>query len=434
MLTRAAEHGRGRSPSPQSDTGDAPKKGRARDRLRILAVSQHYWPEPFNFADICEGLVARGYEVTVLTGVPNYPEGSIYKGYERGVNGEQEHNGVHIRRVDLIPRGRDIIHRVLNYYSFSVNATRIARTMGPGFDVVLSFQSSPVMMAHPALAYGKKYGTPVLLYCIDIWPECLTVGGIRRGSLVYRHYQRVSRAIYSAADRLAITSPKFADYFRDELGISPKTPLYLPQYAEDLFAGSEAGWHAGFDPTKINLTFAGNIGTAQSILTLAKAARFLADDERFSIHVVGSGSEVETLKEFLACEGLDNVTLHGRLPLDEMPSIYASSDAMVATFQNGPLLGYTLPRKIQSYMASSKPILGAVIGEARRVIEEAGCGLCCDAEDAEGLASICRGLAALSPAEREAMGMRGRSYYETRFSRETFLDTLEQELLSMRRG
>jgi glycosyltransferase involved in cell wall biosynthesis len=251
---------------------------------------------------------------------------------------------------------------------------------------------------------------------------------------VYRHYQRVSRAIYSTADRLAITSPKFADYFRDELGISPETPLYLPQYAEDIFAGSKAGWHNGFDPTKINLTFAGNVGAAQSILTLAKAAQLLGADERFSIHIVGSGSEVETLKGFLAHEGLGNVTLHRRLPIDEMPSVYASSDAMVATFQNGPLLGYTLPRKIQSYMASGKPILGAVIGEARRVIEEAGCGLCCDAEDAEGLASICRRFAALSAAEREAMGARGRSYYETHFSRETFLDTLEHELLSMRRG
>ncbi len=409
-------------------------RGRPSKGLCILVVSQHYWPEPFNFADICEGLAARGHEVTVLTGIPNYPEGSIYAGYGRGASREQMHNGVRVRRVGLIPRRGDLFHRVLNYYSFSLNATWVARGMEPGFDVVLSLQSSPVMMARPALAYGKKNNVPVLLYCIDIWPECLTVGGIRRGSLTYRHYQRVSRAIYSAADRLAITSPRFADYFRDQLGMTVEPPLYLPQYAEDIFVSHEVGRHPGFDPAKINLTFAGNVGSAQSILTLAKAAWLLADDERFTFHVVGTGSEMPALRRYLEDEGLGNVSIHGRLPLEEMPSVYASSDAMVATFRQGPLLGYTLPRKIQSYMASGKPILGAVIGEARRVIEEAGCGLSCEAEDAEGLARICRAFAELAPEERAAMGARGRSYYKTHFSRETFMDSLERELLSMRKG
>lgn len=401
--------------------------------LHILAVSQHYWPEPFNFPDICEGLVARGHHVTVLTGTPNYPEGEIYPGYEHGAKATQERNGVHIRRSKLIPRGHDPIHRVLNYYSFSANASRIAREMGPGYDVVLSFQTSPVMMSNPALTYGRRHGVPVLLYCIDIWPECLTVGGIKRGSLVYRHYGRVSRDIYSAADRLAVTSPMFVDYLGRQLDVDASDAVYLPQYAEDIF-NDETERREEYDPSRLNLTFAGNVGTAQAVNTLVEAGHYLADDDRFAIHIVGSGSELETLKKYQKEIGADCVTFHGRFPLSDMPAFYVSSDAMVATFQDSPILGYTLPRKIQSYMAAGRPIIGTVVGEARRVIEEAGCGLCCDAEDPKGLAEICRQFADMPREEREAMGARGRAYYEEHYSRNQFFETLEGALVALTEG
>lgn len=416
-----------------TENSDKHEVGKTDHPLRILAVSQHYWPEPFNFADICEGLVLRGHKVTVLTGTPNYPEGEIYEGYERGVHAVQEHNGVHIRRSKLIPRGHDPIHRVLNYYSFSINASQIARDMGSGYDVVLSFQTSPVMMSNPALTYGRRHGVPVLLYCIDIWPECLTVGGIKRGSLVYRHYARVSRDIYSSADGLAITSPTFADYFENQLGIAGLQSIYLPQYAEDIFDNTPAR-RREYDPSKLNLTFAGNVGTAQAVNTFIEAGHYLQGDDRFALHVVGSGSELEALKRYKEEIGASCVEFHGRYPLTDMPSFYASSDAMVATFLDSPILGYTLPRKIQSYMAAGRPILGTVVGEARRVIEEAGCGLCCDAEDSEGLARICREFADMTPEEHEAMGRRGREYYEAHYSRGQFFHTLEDAMVSLTKG
>lgn len=117
-----------------------------------------------------------------------------------------------------------------------------------------------------------------------------------------------------------------------------------------------------------------------------------------------------------------------------MPSFYGSSDAMVATFANNSILGYTLPRKVTSYMAAGRPILGTVTGEARHVIEEAGCGLCCDPEDPEGLASICRQFADMSPSQREEMGRRGRRYYEEHFAKDSFYTILEKELQAMKDG
>uniref|UniRef100_UPI0013EB2F86 glycosyltransferase n=1 Tax=Adlercreutzia sp. ZJ176 TaxID=2709407 RepID=UPI0013EB2F86 len=395
--------------------------------LRILAVSQHYWPEPFAIPDVCEGLAAMGHSVTVLTGTPNYPDGDIYPGYGKGAQASQVRNGVRIERVRLVPRGREAWQRVLNYYSFSANATRAARKMEPGYDVVLSFQTSPVMMSRPALAYGDKNDVPVLLWCQDLWPESLTVGGVKRGSLVYRHYARASRKIYSSADALAVSSRTFGDYYREQLGMEDVRPAYLPQYAEDIF-DKEAPRRGEYDPAKVNLTFAGNVGAAQAVSTFIEAGHYLEDDDRFAFHVVGSGSELETLRKYKDEIGAGCVTFHGRRPLSEMPSFYASSDAMVATFQDNPILGYTLPRKVTSYMAAGRPVLGTVVGEARRVIEEAGCGLCCDAEDPAGLAEICRQFADMPPSEREAMGARGRRYYEEHFAKERFYDVLEEEL------
>lgn len=400
--------------------------------LRVLAVSQHYWPEPFAIADVCEGLAAMGHEVTVLTGTPNYPDGDIYPGYERGARGSQERNGVHIRRVEIIPRGREIWQRVINYYSFSSRATKEALRMNAEYDVVLSFQTSPVMMARPALAYGEKHNVPVLLWCQDLWPESLTVGNIKRTSLIFKGYARVSRKIYNAATVLAVTSRNFSDYFKSVLKMNRDT-VYLPQYAEDIF-NEEAPKRSEYDSAKVNLTFAGNVGIAQAVNTFVEAGHYLEGDPRFALHVVGSGSELETLKKYKSEIGASCVEFHGRHPLAEMPSFYGSSDAMVATFANNSILGYTLPRKVTSYMAAGRPILGTVTGEARHVIEEAGCGLCCDPEDPEGLASICRQFADMTPSQREEMGRRGRRYYEEHFAKDSFYTILEKELQTMKDG
>ncbi len=400
--------------------------------LRVLAVSQHYWPEPFAIADVCEGLAAMGHEVTVLTGTPNYPDGDIYPGYEKGAKGSQERNGVRIRRVKIVPRGREIWQRVINYYSFSTAAKREALKIRGDYDVVLSFQTSPVMMARPALAYGKKNGVPVLMWCQDLWPESLTAGNIKRTSLIYKAYARVSRNIYEAADTLAVTSTNFADYYREVLGMDRET-VYLPQYAEDIFAG-DAERRPEYDPAKINLTFAGNVGAAQAVNTLVEAGHYLGEDDRFAIHVVGSGSELETLKKYKDEIGAPCVEFHGRHPLAEMPSFYASSDAMVATFADNAILGYTLPRKVTSYMAAGRPVIGTVTGEAARVVREAGCGLCCAPDDPMGLADIFRKFADMTPEERRQMGERGRAYYQQHFDKDSFYTILDGELQKMEDG
>lgn len=425
VLTRAGYSKGGKKRVPRSvRKPDAP--------MRLLVVTQHYWPEPFNFADICEGLVSRGYEVTVLTGLPNYPEGKLYPDYQDGHNRVQERNGVHIIRVPLVPRGSNPVQRVMNYYSFPLSASQKARELECDFDVILTFQSSPVMQSEPAVKIAEETGIPLLHYVIDIWPECLLAGGIKRGSSIYNHYEEVSRRIYSKADRVALTSPQFKDYLENMLG-RPISSFDLPQYAEDVFSGGSAGaTPEGYELGKINLTFAGNVGAAQSVETFICAAAILNNDDRFVFHVVGSGSELENCKKLAVDLDAHNVVFHGRHDIEEMPAFYKASDAMVATFADNPVLGLTLPRKIQSYMAAGRPVIAAVTGEAKRVIDDACCGFCCEAEDAEGLAIACLKMACLSWDARVRMGQSGLAYYQKYFSKGSFFDTLDAELQKLR--
>ena len=394
--------------------------------MRILVVCQHYWPEPFNSTDVCEELVRRGHEVTVLTGLPNtgMPGDDIPAEWQDGKNRVQERNGVKILRAALHPRKSGALNRIRNYLSFWRNGNRLVHSLNEDFDVVLGYQFSPVMQVDPGLVYARRHHRKMLLYCFDLWPASLLAGGFKEGSLPFKWMGSVSRRIYAQADRIAVTSPLFDDYFRGELGLDVSDSAYLPQYAEDLFlSDSEMPIPLGYDPAKVNLTFAGNVGQAQSVATIVEAAALLKDRQDIAWHIVGSGSALPACEAQAREHGLANITFHGRHDLEEMPSYYAASDAMVVTFAESPMATYTLPRKVQSYLAAGKPVLAALSGETKRVIGDADCGLCCGIEDAAGLAHVACEFAARP--DKAELGQRARAYYQRHFTKDRFFDTLE---------
>lgn len=386
--------------------------------MKILMISQYYAPEPFRHPDICEELVRRGHQVTAVVGTPNYPMGYVYEEYRHGKRKDEEINGVRVHRCFTIGRRNSTLFRMLNYYSYPFFASWYVRRLKEKFDVILVNQLSPVMMAAPAVAYQKKHGTKSVLYCLDLWPESLIAGGIQRGSTLYKVFHRTSARLYKAMDKILITSRSFAEYFQQEFGISDTQ--YLPQYAEALFTPEQCAKKPG---ETIDLMFAGNVGAAQSVDTIIRAAELTRDIPNLRWHIVGDGSEIEHLKT-LAGEST-NVIFHGRKPLEEMPAYYAMADAMLVTMQPDPVLSLTLPGKVQTYLAAGKPVIGAIDGEAAAVIQAADCGFCAPAGDAQALADCARRFA---DTDRTSMGRNARSFYEAHFSKERFLDTLEAVL------
>ena len=390
--------------------------------MRILVVCQHYYPEPFRLPDICETLVSKGHSVTVVTGTPNYPEGVIYEGYEKGKRADEVINGVRVHRCPLIPRKTGVLFRVLNYYSFVLSSQWYLRRCKENFDVVFVNQLSPVMMAQAGLSWAKRHGKKCVLYCLDQWPESLLAGGIRKDSAVYNLFLKVSRKIYSSADEILVTSRGFTSYFENVLKVKNKTIGYLPQYAEGMFEELPQTQQK----QQVDFVFAGNVGALQSVETIVEAAQQLKDQDHIHIHIVGGGIALDKCKAM--AENLTNITFHGRHDISEMPAFYAMADAMLITMKDDPVLSATLPGKVQTYMAAGKPVVGAIGGETASVVnEDAVCGMCCAPEDAKGLAEIMLRLAE-DDALRAQFGENARRYYQEYFRKEQFFALLESVL------
>ena len=390
--------------------------------MKILVVCQHYWPEPYPLEDACEELAKRGHTVHVVTGIPNYPMGYIYPEYRHGKNRHQQRNGVKITRTFTIGRRNNLVFRFLNYFSFPLFSVLHVLRLKEEYDVVFTNQTSPVMMVSAALAYAKKWKKKVVLYSMDLWPASVSAGGVREGSLIYRIFYWISDRLYRGADKILITSRMFRAYFDEQFGIRGDRVEYLPQYADSMFEVCPPREKDGL----VNLVFAGNIGAAQSLDTVLQAAKLLETEENLRWHIVGDGSELTTLKAMAADLQLPNVVFHGRKPLEEMPAYYAMADAMLVTLTKDPMISMTLPGKVQSYMATGKPILAAADGEIPEVIRASGCGFCARAEDAQGLADAVRAF--LSCEDKETLGHNARTYYENHFTRNLFMDHLERVL------
>lgn len=384
--------------------------------MKILVICQHYYPEPFRLSDICEELVKRGNEVTVVTGTPNYPMGEIYPGYEGGAHSDEIINGVNVHRCKIHPRKTGTVHRIWNYYSYSIASSRYVKKLDGSFDIVFIYQLSPVMMANAGIKYAKKHNKEAVLYCLDLWPASLGAGGIN-GGVIYKLFHRVSRKIYSAADKILVSSKSFSDYFEREFGI--RGAEYMPQYAEKTFTPEDC---KKTGRATVDLMFAGNVGAAQSVDTLVRAASLCKDIPNLFWHVVGDGKEIANCKR-LAAELNAPVIFHGRHPIEKMPEFYRMADAMLVTMQKDPVISLTLPGKVQSYMAAGKPIIGAIDGEAQRVINESKCGFCADAEDAEGLANCVRQYI---NADNSACGTRAYEYCISHFSKDGFIQKIEE--------
>ena len=394
--------------------------------MKILIISQHYYPEPFRITDICEELVKRGHEVSVITGLPNYPKGEIYPGYRDKSKREEEINGVKVHRCFTIGRKGGVVKRVLNYYSFALSSKAYAARLKEEFDVVLVNQLSPVMMAWAGIRYKKKHKKKLVLYCLDLWPESLIAGGIRRGSVIYKIFRKVSEKVYRQADTLLITSRMFRGYLEKEFGIPEEKISYLPQYAERLFTPEDCRKEP--DGT-IDLMFAGNIGAAQSVQTLLRAAKLTQDIENLYWHIVGDGSERERCEKLASELGLKRVTFYGKKPLSEMPIYYKKADAMLVSLMKDPVLSLTLPGKVQTYMAAGKPLICSADGETAEVVKEADCGLCSGAEDAEALAENVRKFCLDAGADaKRKYAENSAEWYRKNFTGEIFFGGLEKVL------
>lgn len=397
--------------------------------MRILVVSQYFWPENFRVNDLVKEWVQRGHQVTVLTGIPNYPAGKVFDAYKAQPSTFATYEGVEVVRVPMLPRGSGGLRLMLNYLSFVVGGGVCGpwRLRGKPADVIFVFEPSPVTVGLPAVWLGKIKNAPVVFWALDLWPETLAAIGVVRSPRVLGWVGHLVRYIYNRCTLVLGQSRGFlgsiARYCDDKAKIR-----YFPSWAEDVFmddsvkpAPEVPEWTDGF-----TVVFAGNIGEAQDMPAVLDAAERLKDNASIRWVMVGDGRKSDWLQSEVARRGLDKqVLLPGRFPVERMPSFYAHADALLVSLKRDPVFSMTIPGKVQSYLMARIPLLGMLDGEGAAVIGYAQAGLTCEAGDGAGLAQAVLALAAMPTAERKQMGLNGRNYAQQEFGRAQLMDRLE---------
>ncbi len=394
--------------------------------MKILIVSQYYYPEQFQINEIAPELAKRGHEVTVLTGMPNYPKGEIFEGYEDAYKKEEIVNGIRVIRCNCRPRKKGTLNLILNYLSFYVKGVSKAKKLKGEFDLVLSYQLSPITSVAPAAYYAKRHNLPHLLYCLDIWPESAQAQIKNKNSLPFKLISNISRKLYRSADIIAVTSRPFVDYLGRVHAISKDKMVYIPQHADDSYLSMDLS--NSENDGKVHFMYAGNMGKGQTLEVIANAVAEISDRDDFVVDIVGDGSRKEALCELIKELDLeDKFVFHGNQKREDMPAFYKKADALLLTLRGNNEVGNTMPGKLQVYMTTKKPILAAINGAASEVIYEANCGRSVKAGDSKGLAELMADF--IDNKEiYSACGENAAAYFRKHFTLKEYTDRLEKQI------
>lgn len=400
--------------------------------MKLLVVSQYFWPENFRINDLVAEMVQRGHEVTVLTGYPNYPEGTVFQEFRDNPGKYAHYAGADIVRVPIAPRGQGALRLLLNYASFVVSATLLGlfKLRGRKFDSIFVHEPSPITVGLPAIAIKWAKRTPLTFWVLDLWPETLRAIGMVKSERLLSLVGHLVAFIYRRCDVILGQSQSFLGNIRQYCRPGQRVEFF-PSWAEDMFGQGDAApaQELAAHASCFRIVFAGNIGEAQDFPAILDAAERIKD--RFDIQwlLVGDGRMAAWVAGEIARRKLQRtVTMLGRFPLERMPSFYAGADALLVTLKQNEVFAMTIPGKVQSYLAAGRPLLGMLDGEGAAVIDDAGAGLTCDAGDSERLAELAQQLADASPEKRLAMGTAGQACYRAQFERHALMNRIEHIL------
>lgn len=398
-------------------------------KKNILVVSQYFYPEQFRINDICETWVKEGHNVTVLTGIPNYPQGKFYEGYGFLKKRHELYNGMEIIRIPIVPRGSKSVTLALNYASFVASGTLWNLLHKKKYDFVFVYEVSPMTQAIPAVNFAKKNKIPCYIYVMDLWPEnVVSITGLKNKKAI-QQINRMIDYIYTNCEKIFTASRSFKENIQQR-GVPKEKIIFWPQYAEEFYGQAAEPSKKIVQDDKINVTFAGNIGTAQGLEILPETAmkvKELGLNIRFNL--VGDGRYKETLQTEIERKGIkDYFSFIDPVPATEVPAIMSASDFSLISLQENEIFSMTIPAKIQSSMACGKPILLSASGEVADIINESGSGLTSEAGDVAGLVENLKKITQLSKQDILKMGKNSRKYFKSNFEKDKLMHEMDQYL------
>jgi colanic acid biosynthesis glycosyl transferase WcaI len=393
--------------------------------MQIILLSQWFDPEPGATKGLpfAKWLQDRGHVVKVLTGFPNYPGGKIYEGYRIRLFQREVLQGVHLLRVPLYPsHDSSAFKRILNFFSFAISAATIG-VAGIGDADVAYVYHPPPTIALAAMSLKFFRGIPFVYHIADMWPDTVIDSGMVRNRFLRCFIKKAINMwcnfVYKQAEAITVLSPGFKDILVERGVASNKIHVIYNWTDESAFRPAEPDHqlarNLGFE-NKFNVVYAGNLGPMQGLEVVISASVMLLDQSDIQFVIVGTGIEEGRLKLLAQELGATNVRFLGRRQFWEMVGINTLSDVMFVHLRNLSFFSSTIPGKTQVALASGRPILMAVAGDAADLVKRAGAGLSCPPEDPEAIASAIRKLHGMTAEERAKMGRNGLVFYKEEIS------------------
>jgi len=402
--------------------------------MRILIVCQYFYPENFKINDIAFFLKSKGFEVTVLTSKPNYPEGRFFKGYNFVNKNTEIINGVKIIRVPTIPRlNGGTVGLILNYlsyvfFSFFVFLFKIKNK----YDLVFAVLLSPATSLLPMIWIKKRLKIPIILWVLDLWPDSFYANTSFRINLVSKLIENISDQVYNNADSIFISSNYFRKPITKRLN-SLKKISFFPNWAEDVFYNtiSDTSLSKFIYPKGFNIVFTGNIGDSQGFEDIVEAAKSTSNTSLNWI-LIGDGRKRNWIKQQIADHNITNIYLPGSYPLKDMPYYLSLADCLLITLKKDKVFSNTLPAKLQPYLTSGKPILGNLSGEGLDIIQNNSLGLGCDPGNPSQLAKLAIEMSLLTKAEILEIKINCLKLNRNIFSKDKIFETLISEINNLK--
>jgi glycosyltransferase involved in cell wall biosynthesis len=408
-------------------------------KLKVLLVSQYFWPEEFRINDVVRSLIDKGVQIDVLTGKPNYPSGKIFSGYKALGFKRELYFGAKLSRVPLLPRGSNSKFKLaINYCSFILSGLIFGPWMQRGrkYDLIFVYGLSPILLSIPALYLAHLKKVPVVIWVQDLWPASLSATGYVKNKYALLFVEKLVRFIYSRANLLLVQSEAFIDPVRV---LAPFTPIkYYPNSVDEIFSYEMQLDLSDFSflNSEFVVMFAGNIGSAQSVEVIIEAANLLKNEKGIQFVILGDGSRRQWMADQIKTHQLCNVHLPGRFPVETMPGFLQKADVLLVTLADQEIFATTIPNKIQAYLATGRPIIACMRGEGARVVSTAKAGLAVPAEDGVALSQAILRVHTMTQDERDEMGNNGREYFEKNFNHDYLVNKLigylEQEVINAR--
>jgi colanic acid biosynthesis glycosyl transferase WcaI len=381
-------------------------------------MSQWFDPEPtFKGLFFAEELVKQGHEVEVITGFPNYPGGKIYDGYKIKSYQREVINDVVIHRVPLYPsHDGSSIKRALNYISFAISSFIFGLFFVKKMDVIYSYHP-PLTTALSSTLVSLFRRIPLVVDVQDLWPDTLAATGMLQNTKILGLVDKVCNFVYRRASKVVVLSPGFKSKLSDR-GVSEDKLEVIYNWCDEsaLKDGVESKVSLP-DNGNFNLVFAGNLGHAQGLLSIVKAAKIL-EDRKIKVNIVFLGDGIAKKHAMKIAEefNLDNTFFIPRVPINEVGSILVKADALLVHLTSNELFSITIPSRTQAYLAIGKPIIMAVEGDASNLIKSANAGLCCEPDKPSCLADVVIELLSLSSIEQEMLGNNASNFYQDNLS------------------